>query len=141
MHAFKINLGIFLCMDYKWYYVEVILNEISINGHRNNTYCTANKICYEIIDKNTKYTKRFGFKTIEKEKTLPVMYWIPKMHKNPTGARLIIVSKICSTKEVSKSVSNVFKLVYSQIEHFHKNSRFLSSYNTFWVLQFSEPII
>ena len=35
------------------------------------------------------------------------MYWIPKMHKNPTDSRFIIASKICSTKQISKSVSNV----------------------------------
>ena len=33
----------------------------------------------------------------EKAKTVPMMYWIPKTRENPTGARFIIVSKICST--------------------------------------------
>ena len=28
----------------------------------------------EIIDENTEFTKRFGFKTTEKEKTIPIMY-------------------------------------------------------------------
>ena len=69
------------------------------------------------------------------------MYWIPKMHKNPTGARYIIVSKICSTKPSSTFGSNVFKLVYSQITNFHKNTKFLSNYNKFLVLQNSDPII
>ena len=69
------------------------------------------------------------------------MYWIPKLHKNLVGARFIIASKICSTKQVSKSVSNVFKLIFSQVENFHKNEKFLSQYNKFWVLQNSDPII
>ena len=42
-----------------------------------------------------------GFEITEKEKTLPIMYWIPKMHKNPTGARFIIASKKYSTKQIS----------------------------------------
>ena len=33
------------------------------------------------------------------------------------------------------------KLLYSQIENFHKNTKYLSNYNTFWVLQNSDPII
>ena len=33
------------------------------------------------------------------------------------------------------------KLLYSQIENFHKNAKYLSNYNTFWVLQNSDPII
>ena len=69
------------------------------------------------------------------------MYWIPKMDKNPTGAHFIIASKICTTKQITKSFSNVFKLVYSQVENFHKNAKFLSNYNKFWVLKNSDPII
>ena len=61
------------------------------------------------------------------------MYWIPKMHKIPASARFIIASKICSTKQISKSVSNVYKLV--------KNAKFLSDYNKFRVLQNCDPII
>ena len=108
----------------KRYYVKVILNEIGITGHGNNTYCKANENYDEIIDENTEYTKRLGFKITEKEKATPIMYWIPKMHKNQTGARFIIASETCSRKQISKSASNVFKLAYSQIEHFHKNAKF-----------------
>ena len=63
------------------------------------------------------------------------------MHKNPTGASGIIASKICSTKQISESVSKFFKLVYYQIENFEKTARFLSNYNKFWILQNSDPII
>ena len=59
------------------------------------------------------------------------MYWIHKMHKNPTAACFIIASKICSTKQISKYVSIVF----------NSFTNFLSNYNKFWVLQNSEPII
>lgn len=52
------------------------------------------------------------------------MHWIAKMHKNPTGKRFDIASKICSKKQISKSFSNVSKLVNSQIENFHKNAKF-----------------
>ena len=93
------------------------------------------------MDENTEYTKRLGFKIKEKKKTLPIMYWIPEMHKNSIGACFIIASKICSKKQISKSVSNAFKLAYSKIEHFHKNSKFLPNYNKFWVSQNSDPII
>ena len=87
------------------------------------TYCKTNKSCDEIIDENTEYTKRLGFKITEKEKILPIIYWIPIMNKNPIGASFIISSKICSAKQISKSVLNVLKLIYSQV--FHKNAKFL----------------
>ena len=69
------------------------------------------------------------------------MYCIPKLHKNSVGSQFIIASKNCSTKPLSKAVSNVFKLIYSQIENFHRKSKFLSNYNKFWVLQNVDPVI
>ena len=49
-----------------------------------------------------------------KEKTLPIIYWIPKMHKNPTGAHFIIACEICSTKQFSKFLSNFKKFCVLQ---------------------------
>ena len=69
------------------------------------------------------------------------MYWIPKLHKNPIDSPFIIASKICSTKSLSKAVSNVFKLIYSQTENFHDKSKFLSNYNKFWVFQNVDCVI
>ena len=51
---------------YKRYFAEVILNEINVTGHGNNNHCNANKSCDEIIDGNAEYSKRLGFKIIEK---------------------------------------------------------------------------
>ena len=98
------------------------MNETDVIVHGNNTHYKTNKSCDEIIDKNTKYSKCLSVKI-------------------PTGARFIITSKICSTKQISKSVSNVLKLAYSQIEKFPKNAKFLSGYNKFCVPQNSDPII
>ena len=105
------------------------MNEISVIGHGDNTYYKANKSCDELINENTEYNKSLDFEVTEEEKTLPIIYWIPKMHKNPTGANSIFASKICFTKQISKSVSNVLKLEYFQIEIFHKNAKFWYYYN------------
>ena len=59
----------------------------------------------------------------------------------PIAHRFIISSKKCSTKHVSKAVSNAFKLIFSQVENFHQKAKFVSNYNKFWVLQNVEPII
>ena len=72
------------------------LNEIGIIGHGRNAYRKPNKICDEIIDENTEHTKPLGFILTEKEKTLPIIYWISKIHKNPIGARFINSSKLLS---------------------------------------------
>ena len=120
----------------------MILNEKTVTGHGNKTYYKANKSRDEIKDEDTEYTKRLGFKITETEKVLPIMFWVSKMHKKLISARFIIAYKICFTKKISKSVSkHAFKLVYSQIEKFHKNAKFLSNYNKFWVSKNFDPII
>ena len=125
----------------KRYYVEVILKEIGQIGNGNSTYEKSSKTVEDVVEDNVVYSERLGLEVEDEEKDLPSMYWIPKMHKDPPGARFIIASKQCSTKKISKSVSSAFKLMYSQIENFHKKSKFLSNYNKFWVLQNPDPVI
>ena len=63
--------------------------------------------CVQLIDGNKANAKQLDFKITEKEKTLPIMYCIFKMYKNSIGASFITASKICSSKQISKSVSNI----------------------------------
>ena len=65
----------------------------------------------EIIKNNLGYNKRLKLPDENKDKGLPIMYWIPKLDKNPVGSRFIIASKKCLTKPLSKAVSNVCKLI------------------------------
>jgi len=125
----------------KRFYVEVILKEIGIMGDGNNNYRQSQCTKKKIINNNVKYSKTLNINVSDKEHNLPIMYWLPKMHKNPTGKRFIIASKQCSTKQISTSVSKVFKLIYNQVENFHTKAKFLSNYNQFWVLQNCNPII
>ena len=125
----------------KKYYTEVILKEIGILGECSNTYKKVNMDADEIIHDNIEYNKKMKLDVTDKDKKLPIMYSMPKLHKTPVGKRFIIASKNCSTKPLSKAVSNVFKLIYNQIENFHKKSKFLSNYNKFWVLQNINPIM
>ena len=125
----------------KRYYVEVILKEIGHLGNGNSTYEKSSKNVADIVEENVMYSERLGLEVEDGEKDLPSMYWIPKMHKDPPGARFIIASKQCSTKKISKSVSSAFKLMYNQIENYHIKAKFLSNYNKFWVLQNPDPVL
>ena len=106
-----------------------------------NTYTKSDLCKDEIISDSQEFSKRLGLKVEGDDLDLPIMYWMPKMHKFPSGSRFIIASKHCSTKPLSKAVSNAFKLVFRQVENFHKNAKFLSNYNKFWVLQNCNPIL
>lgn len=125
----------------KRYYVEVILKEVGILGNGNDTYVRSDRSKIDIVDENVNYSKRLGVEVSEKDLELPIMYWTPKKHKQPTGIRFIIASKHCSSKGISKSISQVFKLIYRQVENFHTRAKFLSNYNKFWVLQNCNPVL
>ena len=68
----------------------------------------------------------FGLKNNDvKFKCLPCIYWLPKMHKIPSGARFIISGKKCINKQLSKHVTSGFKLRYSQMDAYYKKPLFL----------------
>ena len=125
----------------KRYCVKVVIKEIGILGSGNETYEKANCGKEEIVDDNREYSERLGYKLTEKEKELPTMYWIPKMHQKPTKHQFIVASKSCSTKQLSTAVSNTFKLIYRQTENFHRYSKFDANYNKFWVIQNTDPVL
>ena len=66
---------------------------------------------------------------------LPLMYWIPKMHKNPTCFRCIIAFAVCSIKPLSKDMTSIFKLFYKKVERYHAEGKVLSGIKTFWTIQ------
>ena len=48
------------------------------------------------------------------------IYWLPKMHKIPPGARFIIAGKKFIHKQLSKHVTSAFKLCYSETDAYNK---------------------
>ena len=112
----------------------MILKEIGILGDGSETYEMAERSKEEIIDENQVYSEKLGYTLSEKEKDLPTMYWIPKMHKNLIKHRFIVASNSCSTKQLSTAVSNTFKLIHRQTGNFHRFSKFDANYNKFWVI-------
>ena len=129
----------FICRKY---YISKLLSEVGYgNTPSQKTYSQVDISKEDIINANINYCKKFDLDVTNNDKTLPIMYWLPKMHKTPVGARFIVASKNCSTKPLSNVVSKVFKMLFSHVQSFHKRSHFYSSFKKFWVVQNSFPII
>ena len=79
------------------------LKEIKITG--SNTKSKSLRTSNDIRDEVFNFSKTYGIEVEEVSKHLPSMYWIPKMHKIPIGARFIVASKKCTTKPLSKIIS------------------------------------
>jgi len=125
----------FIC---KQFYISKLLSEVS---NSSSTYSHVTHSQNDLISANKRFCKRFGLEVSEQQNTLPSMYWIPKMHKSPVGARFIVASKTCSTKPLTEVISRIFKMLYNHVENFHRKSYFYSSYRKFWVVQNSFPVI
>jgi hypothetical protein len=125
----------------KYFYIKVLVEEVGILNGTSSTYTLSSIGKTSIIDNNILVCNRYNLSVSEKEKRLPYMYWMPKMHKHPSKARFIIASASCSTKPLSKTVSKVFKLLFQQIKSFHHKSLFYKNYNFFWVVDNSTTII
>ena len=125
----------------KKYYITILLKELGYPDGTSNTYKLNLSDLQQIKPANFEFCEHLGYKISEEEKTLPIIYWIPKMHKSPVGQRFIIASKLCTTKKLSRDVSKVFKLLFQQTRNFHDKSYFYSSYNKFWVDENSTPIL
>ena len=78
----------------------------------------------------------FGLKNDNEEfNCLPCIYWLPKMHKIPSGARFKIAGKKCINKQLNKHVPSAFKLCYSQVDAYYKKAYYFSGAKIFWVIQ------
>ena len=72
---------------------------------------------------------------------LPIIYWLPKMHKIPFGARVIVASKNCSTKPLSDAIFKNFKWIFNTVESFYNKSFFYLGCNKFLLVQNSFPVV
>ena len=132
----------FVC---KQFYAFVISKELGVFDQINlndNTYQrVTNQTSKDIIEDHKKYQAKFNLKLNNDMNKLPVMYWIPKMHKNPISFRFIIASPTCSIKPLSKDITSIFKLFYKKVERYHNKGRLWSGVKTFWTIQNNSSLI
>ena len=123
----------------KKYYVQVLLKELGLLSATLNTYQQVNDTLHNILQQqNNALESVFGLKNNDEEfNCLPCIYWLPKMHKIPSGARFIIAGKKCINKQLSKHVTSAFKLCLSRIGAYHKKTYYFSRARTFWYISTS----
>ena len=114
---------------YKDFYTLFIIKELNLDYHLlnqddNNTYTFINnKTKYQIIKEHMLYLSKHKIILANNLQGLPVMYWIPKMHKNPISYCFIIASPLCSIKLLSKDITSIFKFFYKKGERYHAKGK------------------
>ena len=87
------------------------------------------------------YCKNCDLNILELDKPLPIMYWLPKMPQPPIGVRFIVASNHFSSKLLSDTICQIFKMIFNTVERFHNKSFFYLGCKKFWVVQNSFPIV
>ena len=124
---------------YKKYYVQVLLKELGLLNTTSNTCQQVNDTLYNVLQhQNNTLDSVFRLKNNDEEfDFLPCIYWLPKMHKIPSGTRFIIAGNKC-IKQLSKHVTSAFKLCYNQRDAYHKKTYYINAgVKTFWVIRTS----
>ena len=125
----------------KRFYIERLLSEVGLSENPSNTYEISTEKPELIVDTNIHLCKSLNISVTEKMYCLPFMYWMPKMHYQPSRARFIVASAECSTKPISNIVSIIFKKIFQQIQNFHFKSHFYKNYKKFWVIENSKTLL
>ena len=132
----------FIC---KQLYAKVLVKELNFpnsNTCDNSTYHQIhNSNKEQIIKEHKTYLKKLKIELSKNMENLPLIYWIPKMHKNPVGFRFIIASPQSSMKKLAKDLTAIFRLFYKKIEKYHQKGKVWSGINKFWIIQNTKPII
>ena len=107
----------------------------------NKTYDAIDDIQENIIQGHCTYLSNLKLSVDDTNKCIPNIYWIPKLHKNPSKARFIIAAPKCSLKPLSKAITSVLKLMFSQLQSYNDQTRFFTGINSFWTILNNKPVI
>ena len=134
----------------KKFYIHCLLKELGISDPRKSskksnskaTYChIRNRTKQTVVNKHISYMKTHKIALDSSQESLPFLYWIPKMHKNPTKQRYIAASHSCSTKPLSKMITYCLKLVQQTHKNYCTRIAKTRRYNKMWIVDNSVKVL
>ena len=78
---------------------------------------------------------------VGKDPDLPLLYWIPKLHKDPYKQRFIAGSSICSTKPLSKLLTSILTTIKEGLQKYYDIVYSHSGINQLWILKNSKQLL
>jgi hypothetical protein len=77
----------------------------------------------------------FGLSMKDEDCALPLVYWIPELHKCPYKQRYITEAAKSSTKPLSKILTSIFTAVKTGLQKYHDTCFSRSGGNQMWKLE------
>ncbi len=126
---------VFTC---KKFYISNLATELGIDvatGHPqgNATYqCMTHHSLETIISSHKSFQANFGITVSTTDLVLPIMYAIPKLHKNPYKFRYIVGAKKSSIKPISCVLLKILKLFRSHFINYSKKAKNFTGLSNNW---------
>ena len=133
------NNVVFIC---KAYYYDCLIKELGINGvSSSSAYQHTTFTKEEIIQNHKSVLGKFNIHFKDTELDLPALYWIPKLHKCPYKQRYIAGSSKCSTKALSKTLTQILTVIKDGLQNYCENAYSHSGVNQMWILKNSKELL
>ena len=94
------NNGVVVC---RLHYINTLKLELNGTKAYEETYINEKSVVYS---KSNEIPKKFAVDVKERQDRLPMMYWLPKLHKRLYKGRFIANSISCTTTEHSKLLTS-----------------------------------
>ena len=83
----------------------------------------------------------FAVNIKEKQDRLPILYWLPKLHKRPYKARFIANSSSCTTTNLSKLLTSCLTAVKKHWIRYYDTVYERDGISYFWLIKNSNDIL
>ena len=127
----------------KEFYIHMLLKEVGFfdtERKQERAYQEIKQTSEEIIKAHVKENQNFEVTVDEKQNQLPILLWIPKMHKNPSKQRFIAASHCCTSKNLSSLIGKCLKLIQKAHQIYCERIKNYTGYNLFWIVDNSLSI-
>ena len=104
-------------------------------GQNQLTYREDHKSKEDINKDIIQFSNTKGIKVPNEHKDIPIIYWIPKMHKDPVGGRFIAGSKVCTIKLLSKYFSKALKRILYHMKLYSNTVFDRTGFNYYWIIE------
>ena len=88
------------------------------DGEQTKTYQATKFSEREILSNHKSVLSSHGISSSDKDNYIPLLYWIPKLHKNPYKQRFIAGSSTSSTKPLSKLLTIIISKIKDSLKRY-----------------------
>ncbi|MCP4801052.1 MAG: hypothetical protein GY893_14015, partial [bacterium] len=99
-------------------------------------------LCAEqLISQHEDYTDMFAIPFKDEDKTLPVIFATPKLHKTPYKFRFIAGARLSSMKPVSVYLTRILTHMKEHLREYCSTIQSFTGFNSFWSVDSSLAVV